>query len=73
MALNRARLPCPACGKPIMLSLSKAAHYDFQVGCIECKTISHSADLISAMEANDAAARDSAEDYARTAGSEAAD
>ncbi len=73
MALNRVRLPCPVCGKPIVLSLNKAARYDFQVGCIECKTISHSAELLSAMKANEAAARNSAEDRARSAGSEPAE
>jgi endogenous inhibitor of DNA gyrase (YacG/DUF329 family) len=69
MALNRVRLPCPACGKPIVLSLRKAAQYDFQVGCVECKTISHSAELLSAMKANDATAWASADDRTRSAGS----
>jgi hypothetical protein len=73
MALNRVRLPCPACGKPIVLSLRKAAQYDFQVGCIECKTISQSAELVNAMKANEAAARDAAEDLARSAGNERAE
>ena len=72
MALNRVRLPCPACGKPIVLSLRKAAQYDFQVGCVECKTISQSAELINAMKANDAKAQASAEDRSRSAGSEPA-
>jgi hypothetical protein len=52
MAFKRVWLPCPACRKPIALSLSKAARFDFQVGCMECKTISHSADLLNAMKAN---------------------
>jgi len=73
MKLNRARLPCPACGKPIVLSLSKTARYDFQVGCMECKTISHSAELLSAMKANDATARDLAEERSRPAGGERAE
>jgi hypothetical protein len=68
MALNRIRLPCPACGKPIVLSLRKAAQYDFQVGCVECKTISQSAELLSAMKAKDAA-----DERARSAGSERAE
>lgn len=71
--LNRIRLPCPACGKPLVLSLRKAERYDFQVGCMECKTISHSAELISAMKANDAAARDSAENRAHSASNEHAE
>jgi hypothetical protein len=54
MALKRVWLPCPACKKPIALSLRKAAQFDFQVGCVECKTISHSADLLNAMKANGA-------------------
>jgi hypothetical protein len=70
MALNRVRVPCPACGKPIVLSLRKAAQYDFQVGCVECKTISQSAELLSAMKANGATARESAVDRTRSAGSE---
>jgi hypothetical protein len=73
MALNRVRLPCPACGKPIVLSLRKAAQYDFQVGCVECKTISQSGELLSAMKANDTTARESAEDRTRFAGSEPAE
>jgi hypothetical protein len=52
MAFKRVWLPCPACRKPIALSLSKTARFDFQVGCMECKTISHSADLLNAMKAN---------------------
>jgi endogenous inhibitor of DNA gyrase (YacG/DUF329 family) len=68
MALNRIRLPCPACGKPIVLSLRKAAQYDFQVGCVECKTISQSAELLNAMKASDATARVSAESRSRPAG-----
>jgi hypothetical protein len=58
MALKRVWLPCPACKKPIALSLRKAAQFDFQVGCVECKTISHSADLLNAMKANGAEPRD---------------
>jgi hypothetical protein len=54
MALKRVWLPCPAYRKPIALSLSKAARFDFQVGCVECKTISHSADLLNAMKRNGA-------------------
>jgi len=74
MALNRVRLPCPACGKPIVISLRKAAQYDFQVGCVECKTISQSAELLGAMKANDAKARaSSAEDRSRSALSEQAE
>ncbi|HTV26398.1 MAG TPA: hypothetical protein VMF32_01300, partial [Xanthobacteraceae bacterium] len=70
MALNRIRLPCPACGNPIVLSLRKAAQYDFQVGCVECKTISHSAELLNAMKVNDAKALVSAESRSRPAGGE---
>jgi uncharacterized Zn finger protein len=73
MALNRVRLPCPACGKPIVLSLRKAAQYNFQVGCVECKTISQSAELLSAMKANEATAQISAENRATSAGSELAE
>jgi endogenous inhibitor of DNA gyrase (YacG/DUF329 family) len=73
MALNRIRLPCPACGKPIVLSLRKAAQYDFQVGCVECKTISQSAELLNAMKASDAPARFSAESRSRPAGGERAE
>ena len=73
MALNRVRLPCPACGKPIVISLRKAAQYDFQVGCVECKTISQSAELLSTMKANEAKARASAEDRARSASREQAE
>jgi hypothetical protein len=73
MALNRVRLPCPACGKPIVLSLRKAAQYDFQVGCVECKTISPSAELLNAMKANDATARASAESRIHPASGERAD
>ena len=62
MALKRVWLPCPACKKPIALSLKKAAQFDFQVGCVECKTISHSADLLNAMKGNGTAeSRDSIE------------
>jgi hypothetical protein len=68
MALNRVRLPCPACGNPIVLSLRKAAQYDFQVGCVECKTISQSAELLNAMKANDAVARVSIDSRIRPAG-----
>jgi hypothetical protein len=68
MALNRIRLPCPACGKPIVLSLRKAAQYDFQVGCVECKTISQSAELLNTMKANDATTRSPAESRIRPAG-----
>jgi hypothetical protein len=70
MALNRVPLPCPACGKPIVVSLRKAAQHDFQVGCVECKTISRSADLLNAMRAKEAAAREAAEDRTRLAGGE---
>jgi hypothetical protein len=73
MALNRVRLPCPACGNPIVLSLRKAAQYDFQVGCVECKTISQSAELLNTMKANDAVARASTENRVRPAGSERAE
>jgi len=73
MALNRVRLPCPACGKPIVLSLSKAARYDFQIGCIECKTISQSAELLNAMKANDATTLEAAKGHGRSAGSERAE
>jgi len=73
MALNRIRLPCPACGKPIALSLRKAAQYDFQVGCVECKTISQSAELLSAMKANEAKAGAAAEDRSLSASSERAE
>jgi uncharacterized Zn finger protein len=73
MALNRIRLPCPACGKPIVLSLRKATQYDFQVGCVECKTISQSAELLSAMKANHAKSVVSAESRIRSADSERAE
>jgi hypothetical protein len=59
MAFKRVWLPCPVCRKPIALSLKKAAQFDFQVGCVECKTISHSADLLNAMKRNGADPRDS--------------
>jgi hypothetical protein len=62
MALKRVWLPCPVCKKPIALSLRKAAQFDFQVGCVECKTISHSADLLNAMKANGAEPHDSIDD-----------
>lgn len=73
MALNRVRLPCPACGKPIALSLRKAAQYDFQVGCIECKTISHAAELLDAMKANEVALHDLTVNRSRSAGSDPAE
>ena len=73
MALNRIRLPCPACGKPIVLSLRKAAQYDFQVGCVECKAISQSAELISTMKANEAKSRASAENRALSASNKQAE
>ena len=73
MALKRVWLPCPAYRKPIALSLSKAARFDFQVGCVECKTISHSAELLNAMKVNDAKALVSAESRSRPAGGERAE
>jgi hypothetical protein len=59
MAPKRVWLPCPVCRKPIAPSLSKAARFDFQVGCVECKTISHSADLLNAMKRSGAEPSDS--------------
>jgi len=56
-----------------VLSLRKAAQYDFQVGCVECKTISQSAELLNALKANDATARASAESRIRPAGGERAE
>jgi hypothetical protein len=73
MAFKRVWLPCPACRKPIALSLSKAARFDFQVGCIECKTISHSADLLNAMKANGAESHDSVDARVWSAGREQAE
>jgi hypothetical protein len=40
----------------------------FQVGCVECKTISQSAELLNAMKASDAPAGFSAESRSRPAG-----
>jgi len=73
MALKRVWLPCPVCRKPIPLSLSKAARFDFQVGCVECKTISHSADLINAMKGNGTEPRDSVDGRAWSPGRERAE
>jgi hypothetical protein len=72
MALSRVRLPCPACGKPIALSLRKAAQYDFQVGCIECKTVSYAAELLGRMKANDAAPHNTARNRSRSTDSDRA-
>jgi hypothetical protein len=70
MAFNRIRLPCPACGNPIVLSRRKVEQYNFQVGCVECKTISQSAELLGALKATDAATRDLTEDCVRSDGRE---
>ena len=66
MALNRVRLPCPACGKPIALSLRKAAQYDFQVGCVECKTASYAAELIGRMKTKDPTTRNTVQNRGRS-------
>jgi hypothetical protein len=70
MAANRVQLPCPVCGKPISLSLRKATQYDFQVGCVERKTISHSVELIRSMKGNEAATNGPSEDSIRYDGRE---
>ena len=46
MVLVRVRMPCPQCGKEILLNHRRAMLINFEVGCPNCKAILHTADLM---------------------------
>jgi transcription initiation factor IIE alpha subunit len=46
MVLVRVRMPCPECGKEILLNQRRAMLINFEVGCPNCKAILHTSDLM---------------------------